>query len=120
VVIVITDYVEIIVTHTPTALNTEEDVVSIETTSPILLQGFSSTEDMLDEHSVLIREYISWESPAVWRRLTSRVIRGKQEEPLWLLRLLWAPRGYRLTITQLAGSIIGFNYYVVRQNIGAV
>ena len=116
-VVVISDYVEETGTHTPSQIGVEETVWRYESSAPAQIQGFLNTMNMVDEDVIIIREYISFVHPVVYQLLTERTLFGKQKEPLWLCKLLWVPRGYKITLTQTIGSPKAYPYYFVIQKV---
>jgi hypothetical protein len=116
-VVVIDDYVEAAGEATPSNLGEEKEVWRYESQTPFQVQGFLNTKNMVDEDVLIIREYVSLVYPASYDLLTERTIYGKQKEPLWLIKLLWIPRGYKITITQTQGTLKSYPYYFVAQKV---
>jgi hypothetical protein len=116
-VVVIDDYVEAAGEATPSNLGEENVVWSYESQTPFQVQGFLNTKNMVDGDVLIIREYVSLFYPVSYDLLTERTIYGKQKEPLWLCKLLWVPRGYKIALIQTKGTLKSYPYYFVAQKV---
>lgn len=115
--VVIQDYDEAEGTHTPSDLNQESTVYEISSDKPLLIQGFIDTSNLQNLDVIVIREYVKWATLPTYKLITYRSIFGVQQEPIWLAKLVWIPRAYKITLTQTTGTLRSFPYYFVAERV---
>jgi len=93
----------------PSALNSETEVVNISDTD-FYIQGYIDLSVLQSGDEVVIKEYIVIESGGSPILYGKRTFSGVQEEPLVRFHNKMAPYGYKVTITQTAGTLRTFKY----------
>jgi len=95
-------------THTPSALNTEEDV--IELTGLATLEGHIDLSNMQAGDRIVIREYIKLKSGGSYALYADGEYVDAQAEPAVHFVKLPAKYGVKITLEQTAGTIRDFDY----------
>jgi hypothetical protein len=104
-------------TVTPSALNTETDVISLDDQpDDFLLEGYISLQNMAAGDSVVIRSYVAVDGTTRVKE-DEMVFSGAQAVPVvrFPSHLLHYNAKPRITITQTAGTLRSFPYVFIVQ-----
>jgi len=113
---------DIIGTHTPSTLNTEETVIEIQgETDDYIIEGYIDLGNLNDGDEVIITEYISVDGEN-YRVYERQVFSNKQEKPVLRFhsKLFYKSMKYKITINQTKGTIRSFPYAFIKQVLEVV
>lgn len=106
-------------THTPSALNTEEDVILDEPVGDPLryLEGFIDLTNMAAGDTVVLREYLSLVTPVSYVQYAEETYSDAQALPALYVRTKPGRYGIRVSLEQTAGTIKDFPFQFFRKRV---
>jgi len=102
---------------TPSALNTETDVVSISAqTDDYIVEGYIDLSAMQDGDTIVVTEYISVDGQN-YRVFLQATFNGAQAQPILRFhsKMLYKNMLYKVTINQTAGTVRTIPYAFILQ-----
>jgi len=105
---------------TPSALNTETNVVNIAAQAEIyMVEGYISLENLASGDTLVVREYISADE-ANLRKYAENTYSGAQDSPIVRFHTKTTKGPYRVTITQTSGTLRSVPYWFVKEQMEVV